>query len=96
MPRRATAMRPAYTDRRTGEKRQSAVWWIHYYAVGQLHRESTGSTNEARAYKLLKQRIGTAAQGKPVGSAVERTSFEDLAQILIDDYKANGRKSPDV
>ncbi len=44
---------PAYTDRRTGEKKQSAVWGVHYYAAGQLHRESTGSTNEAKAYKLL-------------------------------------------
>jgi integrase len=45
------------------------------------------------AIKLLKDRLGAAAQGRPVGPNVDRTMFEDLAQMLVDDYRANGRRS---
>ena len=85
--------RQTYRDKNTGEIKQSAIWSIHYYAGGRLHRESSGSTNEAVARKLLKQRIGDATQGKPIGLSVQRTRFEDLARILVDDYLVNERGS---
>jgi len=85
--------RQTYRDKNTGEIKQSAIWSIHYYADGRLHRESSGSANEAVARKLLKQRIGDATQGKSISLSVQRTRFEDLARILIDDYLANERGS---
>ena len=82
---------PTYVDKRTGERRTAATWRVQYPIRGKRFRESSGSSNQADAVKLLKRRIGEAAQGKPVGPNVERTTFEDLARILLDDYKANGR-----
>jgi len=85
--------RPTYVDKVTGERKQSAVWWVRYYHRGKKYRESSESTSHADAVKLLKKRLGAMGAGKPAGPDVERTSFEDLKNILIDEYKANGRRS---
>jgi integrase len=54
----------------------------------------TGRTsNRNEAVSILKSRLADAAQGKPVGTAVERTTFDDLAGMLVDDYRANSRRS---
>ena len=50
--------------------------------------ESTGG-REA----FLQQRLKAAARGNAVGPKAEQTIFEDLAKILLDDYRANGRRS---
>lgn len=84
---------PSYVDRATGEQKTAATWWIQYPVRGKRCRESSGSTNRADAVKLLKRRIGEAAEGKPIGHDIEKTTFEDLARILLDDYQANGRAS---
>ncbi len=70
-------------------------WWIQYYFRGQLIRESSGSEKDTKAAKLLKRRLGEMGRGYLVGPVVERTTFEDLAKMLTDDYKSNGRKSLD-
>ena len=86
--------RPTYRDKRTKEKKQSAVWWIQFFYRGAKHRESSGSTNKAVAIRLLKRRLGEIGQGRPViGRAVERTTFDDLAEMLLTDYRVNGRRS---
>lgn len=54
---------PTYVDKRTGERKTAATWWIQYSVRGKRFRESSGSGNRADAMKLLKQRIGEAAQG---------------------------------
>jgi integrase len=84
---------PAYIDKRTGEGRTASTWWLQYSVRGKRYRESSGSTNRADAVKLLKRRIGEAAEGRPIGHDIEKTTFEDLGRILLDDYKANGRQS---
>lgn len=43
--------------------------------------------------KLLKRRLGEIGQGRLVGPDIERTTFEDLVEMLTDDYKANQRRS---
>jgi integrase len=85
---------PKYRDRATRGTKVQAVWWIQYYYRGQKRRESSGSTNRRDAVALLKTRIGEMGQRKPIiGRDVERTTFEDLATMLEQDYKANARRS---
>jgi integrase len=97
---------PSYVDKQTRERKKSAVWWISYYHKGKKCRESsrddriddTGKianegTSHAAAVKLLKKRLGEVAQGRPAGRDVERTTFGELAEMLVADYKANGRRS---
>ena len=84
---------PQWRDRRTGEQKTAATWWISYSTHGKRHRENAHSTKEADAAKLLKLRLGQAAIGMPVGPQVERTTLGDILKMVEVDYAANGRKS---
>lgn len=82
----------AYRDKVTGEKRHVATWTIRYYdALGVRHVEQVG-LDEKKAAKLLNQRINDAGHGLPVGPVVNKTTYENLEQLIIDDYCANNRK----
>ena len=83
--------RPSYKDKKTGEKVVTPTWWIYYNNRGEQVKESSHSTKESDAWKLLKKRNGEVSAGKPVRPDVERTTFEDLALMITNDYKANGR-----
>ncbi len=84
---------PTWIDKKSGEERRSPTWWIAYSVRGKLIRESSKSRKEPDARKLLKKRHGEIALGKAVGPDVEKTNFEDMAAMIINDYKANGRRS---
>jgi integrase len=72
-------------------------WWIKYYdGSGTAHRESSGSTVKSDAERLLKKRLGEVASGRRlVGPGLERTTFEDLERLILEDYRLNERKSAD-
>jgi Phage integrase family len=84
---------PEWIDKKTGQKRTSPTWWVSFSVRGKLIRQSAHSTKESEARKLLKKRLGEAALGKPVGPDVEKTTFEDMAAMIVNDYKANARRS---
>jgi len=86
---------PTYRGKNTGEVKRQAVYWIQYCRNGKVIRESSESTKEADGWKLLKRRHGEIAAGKPVGPDVTKTMFEDMAAMLVNDYKANGYSSLD-
>src|SRR5262249_2494754 len=75
------------------QKRASPTWWISYSVRGKLIRESAHSPKKSDGRKLLKKRLGEIALGKPVGPDVEKTTFEEMAVMIINDYKANSRRS---
>jgi len=84
---------PTYLDKQTGQRKTAATWWIQYSVRGKRYRESSRSASRTDAVKLLKRRIGDAAEGRALGHDVEKTTFEHLSTILLEDYKANGRRS---
>jgi len=86
---------PTWRDKKTGETKTAATWWISYSVHGRRHKENARSTNRADAVRLLKQRIGEAAAGKAVGLQIERTTLDDLLSMVEADYVANGRRSLD-
>lgn len=73
--------------------RRGQIWWIQYCFRGRVYRESSGSEVRADAAKLLRRRHAEMGRGRLVGPDVERTTFEDLAAMLAEDYRVNGRKS---
>jgi integrase len=75
--------------------KRSKNWQIEYWYCGQQVRETSGSRREKVATDLLKKRLGEIGAGRFVGLQAERTTFEELSAMLIDDYKVNGRKSAD-
>jgi integrase len=86
---------PTCRDKKTGELGKIPTWWIYYNQRGKQIKESSHSAKEADAWKLLKKRHGEMAEGKPVGPDVARTTFEDMAAMVVADHKANGRRSLD-
>lgn len=84
---------PTFTDRKTGEVRTSPTFWISLSHRGKRIRLSSNSDKRADAVRLLKQKLSELGAGRPVGPSVDNTRFTDLAEIVIDNYKANGRKS---
>src|SRR5580765_2135333 len=68
------------------------TWWVKFYHRGRCFRESSGSTVKKVATSLLKKRLSETGAGQ-FNSAAERTTFEDLAKMLKDDYATNGRRS---
>ncbi len=79
------------------------VYWIKYYRNGKPYRESTktsdpdsqGGTSKLYAKKLLAHREGEVADGRFIGFSVERTTFDELAEDFLSDYRINGKKSVD-
>ena len=69
------------------------IWWIQYYGQGQLFRESTRSPLKSAATSLLKLREGEIGQGRPPALKAERTTFEELAGLFLQDYQIDGRKT---
>ena len=71
-------------------KRQ--IRWIAYYAHGREMRESTHSTSNKVAQRLLTKRLAELAMGQFTGPAQERLMFADLWVGLVRDYEiANAR-----
>lgn len=86
---------PTYRDKRTGELKRAAAWWIVFSIHGRRIAENAHSTNRADATRLLKKRVGDAAIGRPAGPELDRTNLDDLLAMVEADYKANGKRSLD-
>jgi integrase len=85
--------RPKYRDKTTGQQKTSATWWIKYYFRGQAKRESSGSAKRGDAARLLSQRLAEVGQGRLAGPDAAKTTFEELAEMLLNDYRINGHRS---
>jgi integrase len=72
---------------------RGSTYWIAYNYRGVRYRESAHSDSEAVARKLLKKRLGEIGRGKVIGPIEDRLSFDDLADALVADYTANGKRS---
>lgn len=73
--------------------RRGKVWWLKYYVNKQSVYESAETTDRTEARRRLQAKVGQMAEGRYVGPAVERITFDELAHDLITDYENNGRKS---
>lgn len=73
--------------------RRGRIWWIKYYSNGKAFRESSKSANLSNAKRLLHRREGEVSIGCHLGRNADRVRFEELAEDLINDYRANNRKS---
>ncbi len=72
---------------------KSRFWWIKYYRDGRPIRESTGTDKEGEARRILRQREGDLAVGRPVFPRADRIRFEEIAQDFLNDYRVNGKRS---
>ena len=75
------------------KRKWTRFWWVQYGHRGRLFRESCGSERRSDAVKLLRRRQSEMNAGRVVGPEAEKTTFEDLAKMILDDYAINARKS---
>jgi integrase len=69
-------------------------WWISYRdAAGKRVSESSESTRKGDAERLLQRRVGAKAHNLPIIPYAEKLTFNEAAQVVIDDFVANRRKS---
>lgn len=73
--------------------KRGEVFWVKYYRNGKSYRESTKSTKETDAKRLLKHREGEISQGKIPGAYFDKVRFDELAKDFLDDYRVNEKKS---
>jgi integrase len=70
---------------------RGTIWWVQFYDRGEQIRESTGETDEKKAGKFLRRRLGEVASG--TRRDTRRITYEDLRASLYGDYQVNSRKS---
>ena len=80
-------------DPKTGKLVESGPWWMKYYDQGKPYYESTEKLNKSEASKALKKKEAKVLQGHKEGSKVNRTKFEDLIELLKQEYAIKGRKT---
>jgi integrase len=76
-----------------GTWRELPTWWLKYYQNGRQVVESSGTEKETVARRMLRTREGDVEHGIPINPKVGRVTFEDAADDIRNDYKANHRKS---
>lgn len=69
------------------------TWTIQYYRNHKCVKESTGETNYRIARQLLTRRLHEIGTGTYAGPKMERIRVEELAELLMRDYRINQRKS---
>jgi hypothetical protein len=69
------------------------IWWIAVSHRGREVRETSHSTREADAKRLLKRRLGEIGRGRLIAPSEERVSFDSMAEDFLADYRINGRRS---
>ena len=76
-----------------GEIHERPTWWLKYHQNGRAIRESTGTTKETVARRMLRLREGDVERGIPVTPRLGRLTFEEAAADIQNEYRVNGRRS---
>jgi integrase len=71
--------------------RRGQTWWVKFSQNGVSHCESSESSDERVAKRLLDNRLAEITKGEYVPRA--RVTVADLAEDLFRDYRINGKRS---
>jgi integrase len=80
-------------DPKSGKLVEVGPWWMKYYDCGKPYYQSTGKINKKEAMQALTRAEGKVLDGQREGSQVHRTRFEDLVELLKQEYTLKGRKT---
>ena len=86
--------REKYRDKKTGQLKVCRTWTMKLWVGGKVLKRPSETTSRSVANKKLEQWKAEVRQGIYVPDA-DQTRFDDLASLLLDEYRANGRKSLD-
>jgi integrase len=85
--------RPTQRHPKTGERYQSAVWWMTYFVRGERQRESTGETDRAAALVKLQRKKLDLAQEANYSIMPGRVPISQLLDLLLKEYARQGRRT---
>ena len=81
-------------ERGTGSLRlRGTTWWMRYYHAGKLVEESTGTSDEQLARRLLRQRAKRADTPLHVDPATRKVTFADLLDLVRGDAARRGNRT---
>ena len=92
--------RPKYTDKKTGEQKQSAVWWYEFVYAGERIRQSAKTAKKTVAMEAEKdhrRRLERANAGMPAERPEQR--IRTVAAVLKtyeSEYAVNHRKNSNI
>src|SRR2546427_4993525 len=69
------------------------IWWVRYKVDGKTYEESSSSRDRRKAEKRLATREAELGRGIFVAPTLKRPTIEELADMVRDDYRINGRRS---
>src|SRR5690349_12015084 len=78
---------PSYRDKKTGEVKHSAIWWVEYKTNDGPVWRSTKRRDQEAAYNELLRLAGRKACGEIAESTPERVTFAQLFELLEADYE---------
>jgi integrase len=91
--------RPKKT-KKLGERKGSGgskYWWMKYRGIdGRVVRESSGTTTEWKAKRILATRMAEVERGDWLPKPKNLISFTEAAQAVVADHKVKGRRSVDA
>jgi len=74
-------------------RKRSPYLGIKYHQHGRAVRESTGSTSETVARRMLRAREGDVERGIPIDPKVGRVTCHEAAKDMLNDYIANRKRT---
>ena len=89
-PTSGTKFQRTYRDAHRRLKR-TTNWYVEYVVGGRTIREATKYGKRSDAIEFLKKRVSDGLIGKIVLS--NQVTFDDLKNLIVNDYRNNGRKS---
>jgi integrase len=81
-------------ERGTGSLRlRGTIWWLRYFHHGKLVEESSHTSDEREAKKLLRKKLKAADTPLYVAPSAQRVTYEDLADLVRRDYARKENRS---
>jgi integrase len=74
-----------YKDKR-GKWKETKTWSYEYSVGGLQRRVHTGLADKAKAEQLRREKLADLGRGLPPGTGVEQTTWEDMKNLIRDDY----------
>ena len=87
---------PTYRDKKTGEVKTSAVYWMQWSVAGKTYRDSTKTSRHGEAVDKLKEKLAEIGRGYAAGPDQKRMTLGTVAQQYIADYAVRGLRSLDT
>jgi hypothetical protein len=72
---------------------RSKFLWIKYHYAGRPFRESSRTTDPAKAARYLRQRLAQIERGESFGPQADKVRIQYLAEDFLRDYRINDHKS---